>query len=65
MAPGEVDGRGDRIARQKEQRISSALNCRSGAGSREERAADDSEAVTSDRQGNRGRTGPLVSSIQL
>ena len=31
MAAGEVDGRGDRIARQKEQRITSALNCRSGA----------------------------------
>lgn len=30
MAAGEVDGRADRIARQKEQRITSALNCRSG-----------------------------------
>lgn len=31
MAAAEVDGRGDRIARQKQRRITSALDCRSEA----------------------------------
>lgn len=47
MAEGEVDGRGDRIARQKEQRITSALNCRSGTARQKKkgRLYDDTEAV--------------------
>lgn len=48
MAAGEVDGRGDRIARQKEQRITSALNCRSGTARQKKKGGglyDDTEAV--------------------
>lgn len=41
MAAGEVDGRGDRIAAQKEHRIASGLNCRA----EREKRHDDTEAV--------------------
>lgn len=46
MAAGEVDGRGDRIARQKEQRITSALNCRSGTARERERGKKDLNVMT-------------------